>query len=95
MSTPLALLSYGRGFEFEEEGRIFYGLDPAEMQRERIEELLRDPKSRFVIRGEERTVVPRGREVVNGLVRDGRLRKVAEVRERTGVVAFEIYGVAQ
>ena len=95
MSTPLALLSHGRGLRFEEEGRIFYGLDPEDVQRERIEEMLLDPKSRFVVRGEERTIVPRGREVVNGLVGQGRLRMIAEVHERTGIVGFEVYGGAQ
>lgn len=95
MSTPLALLSHGRGFRFEEEGRIFYGLDPEAVQRERIEEMLRDPKGRFVVRGEERTIVPRGREVVDGLVREGRLQLIAEIHERTGLVAFEVYGAAE
>ena len=95
MSTPLALLSHGRGFSFEKEGLILYGLDPEDVQRERVEEILRVPRSRFVVRGEERTVVPRGREVVNGLVSEGRLQKVAEIHERTGIVAFEVYGAAR
>ena len=95
MSTPLALLSHGRGFSFEKEGLILYGLDPEDVQRERVEEILRAPRSRFVVRGEERTVVPRGQEVVNGLVSEGRLQKVAEIHERTGIVAFEVYGAAR
>ena len=94
MATQTAFLGHDRGVRWEELYGVFAANGTEQERQERMSHLLVNPQNRFVTHGENRTFFPAGRARIERLAAEGRLRKVKELRERGGTVAFEIYEAA-
>ena len=91
MSNSLAFLGHRHKLNWTEHFGIFANSNSAQQKQQQLDEILNSPTSRLILRGSEKTVFPHGRTLVDQWVKEGRFRRVEQIHERNGDVAFEIY----
>ena len=91
ISNTLAFLGEPYDIRWEDLSGQYMGTESPAQRNQRMSKVLADPKSRFVVRGSQKTVFPAGRKLIDKWLTEGRIEKTTEFRERLGTVAFEVY----
>ena len=91
ISNTLAFLGEPYDIRWEDFSGQYMGTEPPAPRNQHMSRVLADTKSRFVVRGSDRTVFPAGRKLIEKWLTEGRIEKTTEFRERLGTVAFEVY----